>query len=83
MDKRFTVQEGETSDVTIPVDFTYTGLGAAGRSLLNTGAVNYHVIGDVTVGSPVGNFTVPYSSERPVHDDRASRDNKIIKRIIP
>jgi len=62
MDKLFTVQDGATSDVTIPVDFTYAGLGAAGRSLLNTGAVAYHVLGDVTVGSPVGNFTVPYST---------------------
>ena len=34
----------------------------AGRALLNTGAVSYHVLGDVTVGSPVGNFTVPYST---------------------
>ena len=57
----FTVQENDSSVVTIPVNFTYTGIGAAGRSLLNTGAVNYHVFGDVTVGSPVGSFTVPYS----------------------
>jgi LEA14-like dessication related protein len=52
----------DTTIVTIPVDFTYAGIGAAGRSLLNTGAVTYHVLGDVTVGSPVGSFTVPYSS---------------------
>jgi len=52
----------DTTVVTIPVDFTYNGIGAAGRSLLNTGAVSYHVLGDVTVGSPVGSFTVPYSS---------------------
>jgi LEA14-like dessication related protein len=62
LNKLFTVQDGATSDVTIPVDFTYNGLGAAGRSLMNTGTVTYHVSGDVTVGSPVGNFTVPYSS---------------------
>ena len=63
LDSRFTVQENDTAKVTIPVSFTYAGLGAAGRSLLSTGSVNYHVLGDVTVGSPVGNFTVPYSSE--------------------
>ncbi|MGH7616740.1 MAG: LEA type 2 family protein [Gemmatimonadaceae bacterium] len=62
LENRFTVQDGETTTVTIPVSFTYAGLGTAGRSLLNTGGVNYHVMGDVTVGSPVGNFTVPYSS---------------------
>lgn len=73
LDKLFTVQEGATSDVTIPVDFTYAGLGAAGRSLLNTGSVAYHVTGDVTVGSPVGNFTVPYSSSGRFTTTGASR----------
>lgn len=61
-DSRFTVTDNDSTIVTIPVDFTYAGIGAAGRSLLNTGAVNYHVLGDVTVGTPVGNFTVPYTS---------------------
>jgi LEA14-like dessication related protein len=61
-DSHFTVTDDDSTIVTIPVDFTYAGIGAAGRSLLNTGAVNYHVLGDVTVGSAVGNFTVPYSS---------------------
>src|SRR3954452_15231224 len=58
LDNRFTVQNNDSTTITIPVNFTYAGLGAAGRSLLNTGAVSYHVLGDVTVGSPVGNFTV-------------------------
>jgi LEA14-like dessication related protein len=62
LDSRFSVNDNDSTTVTIPVSFTYAGLGAAGRSILNTGAVNYHVLGDVTVGSPVGNFTVPYSS---------------------
>ena len=35
----------DSSMVTIPVSFTYAGLGAAGRQLLNTGAVNYRVRG--------------------------------------
>lgn len=63
LDNRFTVNEKETSTVTIPVNFTYSGIGAAGRSLLNTGAVDYRVSGDVVVGSPVGNVTVPYSTK--------------------
>ena len=62
LDSRFTVQEKDSTTVTIPVTFTYAGVNAAGRSILNTGAVDYHVLGDVTVGSPVGSFTVPYSS---------------------
>jgi LEA14-like dessication related protein len=62
VDSRFTVNSNDSSVVTIPVNFTYTGIGAAGRQLLNTGGVNYHVNGDVTVGTVVGNFTVPYTS---------------------
>jgi LEA14-like dessication related protein len=57
-----TFRSNDTTVVVIPVDFTYSGIGAAGRALLNTGAVTYHVLGDVRVGTPVGNFTVPYSS---------------------
>jgi LEA14-like dessication related protein len=62
VDNRFTVNGNDSSVVTIPVNFTYSGIGAAGRQLLNTGGVNYHVDGDVIVGTVVGNFTVPYSS---------------------
>ena len=62
LDSQFTVQDNDSTTVTIPVSFTYAGIGAAGRSILNTGSVGYHVLGDVTVGSPVGNVTVPFSS---------------------
>src|SRR3954465_1539727 len=62
VDSRFTVNGNDSSVVTVPVNFTYTGIGAAGRQLLNTGGVNYRVNGDVTVGTVVGNFSVPYSS---------------------
>jgi LEA14-like dessication related protein len=62
MDTRTTVQAGDSTIVKVPVSFTYSGLSAAGMQLLRTGAVNYRVAGDVTVGSVVGNFTVPYSA---------------------
>ena len=61
MDNKFTVQDKDSTVVTIPVAFSWTGLGAGMRSIFNTGAVNYRVTGDVTVGTPVGNFTIPYS----------------------
>jgi LEA14-like dessication related protein len=60
VDNRFTVQEKDSSLVTIPVNFTYAGVGEAGRQLLNTGSVTYRVTGDVTVGTPLGSFTRPY-----------------------
>ena len=59
---RLTVQENDSTELTIPVQFTYRGIGEAGRQLLNSGAVDYRVTGDVAVGTPVGSFTVPYSS---------------------
>src|SRR5690349_16766578 len=59
---RFTVDGKKVQQVHIPVSFTYAGVGAAGRQLINSGAVNYRVTGKVSVGTPVGNFNVPYSS---------------------
>ena len=60
-DSRFTVEGNKTTQIHLPISFTYSGVGQAGRQLLGTGSVNYTVAGDVTVGSPIGNFTVPYS----------------------
>ncbi len=62
IDTRQTLQATDSTIVKVPVSFTYSGLGAAASQLLQTGAVRYRVAGDVTVGSVVGNFTVPYSA---------------------
>lgn len=59
---RLTVHQNDSTRVTIPVSFTFAGIGEAGRQLLNTGAVNYRVTGDVAVATAVGSFTVPYST---------------------
>ncbi|MFL5576291.1 MAG: LEA type 2 family protein [Gemmatimonadaceae bacterium] len=61
IDQKFTVQSGDSTTVRLPLTFTYAGIGSAGRSLLNTGTVNYTVTGDITVGTPLGNFTKPYT----------------------
>ena len=61
LDSRFTVQDKDSTTVRIPIDFTYSGIGAAARQMMQSGSVPYNVAGDVTVASPVGNFTVPYS----------------------
>jgi LEA14-like dessication related protein len=62
IDTRATVQAGDSTIVKVPVSFTYAGVGAAGMQLLRTGSLLYKVTGDVTVGSIVGNFTVPFST---------------------
>lgn len=60
LDGRFVVPEKDSSTVRLPVRFTYAGLGAAGRALMQSGTVNYRVRGDFTVSTPIGNFTRPY-----------------------
>ena len=60
LNNAFRVSDNDSTYVTIPIDFTYAGLGSAGRELLTKGTVNYRVTGDFTVSTPLGNFTRPY-----------------------
>lgn len=60
LDSRFTVQNGDSTTVRIPIDFTYGGIGAVASQLRGNGTVNYRVLGDLTVATPLGNFTRPY-----------------------
>jgi LEA14-like dessication related protein len=61
LDSRFAVQSKDSTTVRIPIDFTYAGIGSAAQRMMQSGSVPYTVTGDVTVTTPVGNFTVPYS----------------------
>ena len=56
----FKVGGSDSSEVHLPVTFSYSGLGSAGRALLARGVVNYRVLGSITVGTPIGNFTRPF-----------------------
>jgi LEA14-like dessication related protein len=60
LDQKFVVQKNDSAMVRLPLSFSFAGLGAAGRQLLRSGSVNYRVLGDVTVETPVGHFTLPY-----------------------
>jgi LEA14-like dessication related protein len=60
---RFQIEKGDTSEIRLPLSFTYAGVGAAGRQLLQTGTVEYRVLGDITVGTPLGNRTWPYDQK--------------------
>jgi len=60
LDQRFTVQNGDSTEIRLPLTFTYAGLGAAARQLQNQGSVNYRVMGEIEVATPIGNFTRPY-----------------------
>lgn len=61
---QFAVQENDSTIIKLPISFTFSGLGAAGRQLMQTGTVNYTVRGDLTVGTPIGRFTRPYEQHR-------------------
>jgi LEA14-like dessication related protein len=58
--RNFTVSEKDSSEVRLPLQFSYLGVGEAGRQLMQTGTVNYRVLGDLTITTPVGSFTRPY-----------------------
>src|ERR1043165_5391965 len=42
-DNKFTVTRKDTTALTLPMTFTYAGVGAAGRQLMQTGSVQYRV----------------------------------------
>lgn len=60
---KFQVEERDTSTIRLPFTFTYQGVGRAGRQLQETGTVEYRVVGDLTVATPVGTFTRPYDQK--------------------
>ncbi|MEX2570538.1 MAG: LEA type 2 family protein [Gemmatimonadota bacterium] len=56
----FDVGAGETTEVRVPVEFTYSGLGGATTSLLRAGTFNYRASGTVDVSTPLGTYDVPF-----------------------
>lgn len=60
---KFQVDKGDTSTIVLPLRFDYAGIGTAGRQLMNTGVVEYRVLGDITFGTPLGNMTRPYDQK--------------------
>ena len=63
LNSRFQVEKGDTSEVRLPLSFSYAGVGLAGRQLIQTGSVEYRVKGDITFGTPIGDFTRPYDQK--------------------
>lgn len=58
--ERFSVPARDTAVVQIPVEFTYSGLGAAAGSLLRAGTFTYRASGTVDVSTPLGSREVPF-----------------------
>jgi LEA14-like dessication related protein len=60
LDRHFSVGSKDSTDVELPLRFTWSGASGAMRDLINNGTVPYRVLGDLTVGSGVGDFTIQY-----------------------
>ena len=60
--ERVRVGAGDTTDIVVPVEFSFSGLGQVARSLLNRGAVEYRVSGEVALEGPIRR-DIPYRHE--------------------
>ena len=61
--KLVTLTEKTKSEVILPVTFTMNELLGAAKALTGMGSVNYRVAGNVTVSTPLGEFTRPYEGK--------------------
>lgn len=59
--ERFSVGARDTAVVQIPVEFSYSALGAASASLVEAGTFTYRATGTVDVRTPLGGREVPFS----------------------
>lgn len=59
-DQPFSVSARDSATVQIPVEFSYSGMGAAGSSLLRRGTFTYRAAGSVDVRTPLGTHAVPF-----------------------
>ena len=50
----------DSAVVRLPVRFTWQGVGAASRTMMDRGAVDYRVRGEMKIASGVGTITLPY-----------------------
>ena len=57
----YDLRGSDTTVVTLPVSFTYAGVGIAVQQMLNRGSVTYRVAGDIGVRTPAGTLTRPYN----------------------
>ena len=59
----FQVQKGDTTALTVPVQFNWNGLAGAVRSALGYGELPYKLTGQLTVGTPFGDRKIPFTRE--------------------
>ena len=59
----FQVQKGDTTQLTLPIGFNWAGLAGAARVALGYGEIPYTLKGQLTVATPFGDRTVPFTRE--------------------
>jgi len=59
----FQVQQGDTTAVTVPVQFAWSGLAGAARAAFGYGELPYKLNGRLTVQTPFGDHQVPFTHE--------------------
>lgn len=70
-DSEFQVQAGDTSVVTLPLQFEWSGVSGALRSAFQSGEVPYTVRGRALLETPLGRQSVPFTREGRVPVTRA------------
>ena len=59
----FQTQKGDTTVLTLPLSFTWTGLAGAARTALNSGELPYTLKGELSVATPVGPRQVAFTRQ--------------------
>jgi LEA14-like dessication related protein len=59
----FQVQKGDTTQLTLPIRFDWSGLAGAARAALGYGEIPYTLKGQLTVATPIGERTVPFTRQ--------------------
>jgi LEA14-like dessication related protein len=62
-DDDFQMQKGDTTALTLPIRFTWSGLAGATRSALAYGELPYKLAGQLTIQTPFGDRKVPFTRE--------------------
>jgi LEA14-like dessication related protein len=59
----FQAQQGDTTVLTLPLNFTWNGLAGAARTALGYGELPYTMKGQLSVATPIGERTVAFTRQ--------------------
>jgi LEA14-like dessication related protein len=62
-DDDFSVNRGDRTRLTLPLRFVWTGVGSAARSALGYGEIPYTMKGEVSLQTPFGRRSVPFTRQ--------------------